>query len=112
VTSATRPSAPVPATVAGDLSATGRSATGIRTRVGPVRVTKPLANCVSGASVRVNVNATGTSCPTDVMVTDGLSVVTVKPGTSTATFHVPVRRPVNVRVIAVVAATWPWPSAE
>ena len=68
---------------------TGRRATGIRTVVGPLSVTKPLANCASGASVRVNVNVTGTFWPADVIVTDGLSVVTAKPGRSTATFHVP-----------------------
>ena len=53
----------------------------------------------------MNVNVTGTLWPADVIFTDGLSVVTAKPGRSTATFHVPVLRPVNVRVMVVVAAT-------
>lgn len=35
-------------------------------------------------------------------------MVTLKPGTSTFTFQVPGLRPVNVRVIKVDAATWPW----
>ena len=78
----TEPVVPVPLTSAGAATATGRSATGSRTTTGPFRVTKPLANLVSGAVVRVNVSSA--VCVEPAASNVRLDVpVTSKPGTST-----------------------------
>ena len=101
-----RPEAPLPRTVAGAETATGRRATGRRTVVGPVSVAKPVENAPSVAVLRVKVKRTVALAPL-ARVSDDLSVVTSNPGTDAATVHVPACSAVNVRAMVTVAVTWP-----
>ena len=100
------PSVPVPSADSGALTETGRSATGIRSLVGPDRTILPNANSPNGASVRAKVTASSSMSPTRP-ATRVAGASAVKPGMSTRTFQVPFIEDCSVRVKDAEPATWP-----
>src|SRR3954453_3681887 len=98
------PDVPVPFTSDGALTDTGRSTTGIRTLVGPERVTEPLAHLPNGAFVRVNSKLTVSMSPARFATKESSLRKVRNPGTLAEIFQTPficevkVRRNVEVAV--------------